>query len=135
MLSQEVLSAAAAVEKKMYLALCEVEELTMELAQAVDRRDQVSVRMFLSLRQEQVDHLQEQKALLNKQCAQLPDQDETLLRQLLNAKEPPSCTGAEELLRQVQRNRLLLERILRADRQASRRLGGASSFYEKEGQP
>ena len=63
MLSQEVLSAAAAVEKKMYLALCEVEELTMELAQAVDRRDQVSVRMFLSLRQEQVDHLQEQKAL------------------------------------------------------------------------
>ena len=135
MLSQEVLSAAAAVEKKMYLALCEVEELTMELAQAVDRRDQVSVRMFLSLRQEQVDRLQEQKALLNKQCAQLPDQDGTLLNQLLNAKEPPPCAGAEELLRQVQRNRLLLERILRADRQASRRLGGAGSFYEKDGQP
>lgn len=132
MLSEQTLSAAMAVEKKMYLALSEVEELTQELSQAVNRRDQVSVRMFLAMRQEQIDQLSEQKTLLRRQCARLPAAEGDLLRQLLNEREPPPCSGAEALIQQVARNRLLLDRVLRADRQVSRRLGGNASFYERE---
>ena len=131
MLSSHTISAAAAVEKTMYLALSEVEELTAELTQAVERRDQVSVRMFLSLRQEQIDRLTAQKALLRRQCDQLPPQEASLLQALLTEKDPPPCPGTEELLRQVQRNRTLLERVLRADRQVSRKLGGNASFYQE----
>ena len=132
MVSKQALSTALAVEKKMYLALTEVEELTDELSQATQRRDQVSVRMFLSLRQEQIDQLTEYKALLRKQCDQLSPEDGALLGQILNNSQPPLCDGAEDLVRQVERNRVLLERILQVDRQVSRRLGGADSFYEKE---
>lgn len=132
MLSHEIFSAALAVEKAMYRALSEVEELTDELAQAVDRQDQVSVRMFLALRQEPIDCLTGYKAQLRRQCAGLPAEDGALLRRLLEEKEPPQCTGAEELLRQVNRNRVLLERIVRADQRISSRLGGTSSFYERK---
>ena len=52
MLDDRHFSAASAVQRKMYVLLTEVSELTDQLSQAVDRQDQVSVRMFLSMRQE-----------------------------------------------------------------------------------
>lgn len=131
MLSQQVLSAATAVEKQMYLALTEVEDLTQELAQAIDRQDQVSVRMFLALRQEQIDRLTAQKALLRRQCSQLPEKDAALLHDILFGTSTSPCPGAEDLLRQVERNRTLLERVRRADQRSSRRLCGNNSFYGK----
>lgn len=131
MLSQQVLAAASAAEKQMYLALTEVEDLTQELAQAIDRQDQVSVRMFLSLRQEQIDKLTELQALLRRQCRQLPEDDAALLRGILSGTPPSPCPQAEDLLQQVKRNRILLERVCRADQQSSRRLCGNSSFYSK----
>ncbi len=129
MLSQQVLSAASAAERQMYLALTEVEELTQELAQAIDRQDQVSVRLFLSLRQEQINRLTEQKALLQHLCGQLPAESAALLQGILSGTPPSSCPEAEELSRQVERNRILLERVLRADRRSNQRLCGRDSFY------
>ena len=129
MLSQQVVSAAAVVERKIYGLLAETEELTDELARALERQDQVAVRMFLSLRQDQVDQLTEQKALLKQQCRKLPPQEGALLRQFLNGEGTPASPQEEALARQVEKNRTLLERILRADRVISRRLGGAGSFY------
>lgn len=131
MLNQQVLSAASAAERQMYLTLTEVEDLTQELAQAIERQDQVSVRLFLSMRQEQINRLMEQKALLRRQCSQLPENDAALLQGLLSGAPPSPCPEAEELLQQVQRNKVLLERILRADRRSSQRLCGGDSFYAK----
>jgi hypothetical protein len=124
MLSQQVLTAVVAVEKQIYLALTEVEELTGELAQAVERQDQVSVRMFLSLRQEEVDRLTEQKTLLRRQCARLPREDGDLLRRLLSGSEPSPPPEADALVRQVEKNRALLDRILRTDHRVTQRLSG-----------
>lgn len=132
MLDEQTLSTATAVEKTMYRALTELEELTQELAQAVDRRDQVTIRMFLSLRREQLNILNRQKTILRRQCAQLSPEDGELLRRLLWEKEPPACDGSQELVEQAARNRSLLERLIQADARASRRLGGAGSFYEKK---
>ena len=52
MLSKQELDAALAAERAMYRALSEVQDITRELLDAVDRQDQVSVRLFLSMRQE-----------------------------------------------------------------------------------
>ena len=133
MLSDQVLSTAAAVVKKMYMALMETEDLTQQLAQAVDRQDQVSVRMFLALRQEQIDILTQQKAILRRQCAQLPPSQAEFLREILGGGgTPPGDGGAEELVQQVKRTRALLERVLTMDRRVSQRLGGAGSFYSRK---
>ena len=72
MLSKQELDAALAAERAMYRALSEVQDITRELLDAVDRQDQVSVRLFLSMRQEQINQLRDQKELLKKQCGGLP---------------------------------------------------------------
>lgn len=131
MLSAEMLSLVTAVEKSMYRSLTDLEELTQELSQAVDRGDRVSIQMFLSMRQEPLDQLLKQQAALRRQRAGLSPEDGRLLRALLEDTEPPACSGSEELVRQATRNRTLLERIIQTDRRISQRLGGSASFYAK----
>lgn len=135
MLSGQVISASLAVEKAMYRVLIELEEITGELASAVERRDQVATRMFLSLRREQIERLTAQHATLQRQCAELPQSEGVMLHKILWDRETPVCDGAEELEKQVVRNRTLLERIIAADRKISRSLGGESSFYTSDKTP
>lgn len=129
MLSKQELDAALAAERAMYRALSEVQDITRELLDAVDRQDQVSVRLFLSMRQEQINQLRDQKELLKKQCGGLPEEEGDLLRQILSGKKPAGVEG-EALSLQVERNRALLERTLQADKALSRRLAGRESFYQ-----
>ena len=129
MLSKQELDAALAAERAMYRALSEVQDITRELLDAVDRQDQVSVRLFLSMRQEQINQLRDQKELLKKQCGGLPKEEGDLLRQIRSGKKPAGVEG-EALSLQVERNRALLERTLQADKALSRRLAGRESFYQ-----
>lgn len=134
MLDDRHFSAASAVQRKMYVLLTEVSELTDQLSQAVDRQDQVSVRMFLSMRQEELQRLADCQLMLRRQCEALPGTDGALLHQMISGSfsgTPPSPAG-EALLHQVQRNRALLERVQRVDQSVSRRLGGKNSFYAKD---
>ncbi|MEI3361551.1 MAG: hypothetical protein V8R75_02680 [Oscillospiraceae bacterium] len=50
------------LEKKIYNSLNEVQDLTRQLAEALDRQDQVSVRMLLTMRQEPIDVIQTPRA-------------------------------------------------------------------------
>lgn len=93
MLSKQELDAALAAERAMYRALSEVQDITRELLDAVDRQDQVSVRLFLSMRQEQINQLRDQKELLKKQCGGLPKEEGDLLRQILSGKKPAGVEG------------------------------------------
>ena len=95
MLSKQELDAALAAERAMYRALSEVQDITRELLDAVDRQDQVSVRLFLSMRQEQINQLRDQKELLKKQCGGLPKEEGDLLRQILSGKGPVPPGGTE----------------------------------------
>lgn len=135
MLSDQTLSTASAIQRKMYTSLTEVADLTDQLSQAVDRRDQVSVQMFLSMRQEEINQLSSYKAILQRQCAELPSEDGTLLHQLLTGKasQPPTSPAGQALVQQVAKNRALLDRVCRADQAVSRRLGGPTSYYAKNG--
>lgn len=135
MLSDQTLATATAIQRKMYTSLTEVADLTDQLSQAVDRRDQVSVRMFLSMRQEEIDQLTNYKAMLHRQCAELPPEDGTLLDQILTGKtsQSPTSPAGQALLQQVEKNQTLLERVCRADQAVSRRLGGPTSYYAKNG--
>ena len=129
MLSKQELDAALAAERAMYRALSEVQDITRELLDAVDRQDQVSVRLFLSMRQEQINQLRDQKELLKKQCGGLPKEEGDQLRQIMSGKKPAGVEGEAQSL-QVERNRAQLERTLQADKALSRRLAGRESFYQ-----
>ena len=131
MLSAEALSQASAVEKNIYRSLTELEELTQELSEAVNRNDKVSIQMFLSMRKDPLEQLTKHQEALRRQRAGLPPEDARLLRALLEDHPPPACAGSEELIRQAARNRTLLERIVRMDREISQHLAGRASFYAK----
>ena len=131
MLTAQVLSQATAVEKAMYRALTELEELTQELAEAVTRGDKVSIQMFLSMRRDPLNQMAQHQASLRRQYAALPGEDARLLRTLVESSSPPACDGSEELVRQAARNRTILERIVRVDRKISQRLTGNASSDAK----
>lgn len=135
MLNDQQLDSATAIERKMYTSLTEVAELTDELSQAVSRQDQVSVRMFLSMRQAEIERLTGYEAMLRRQCDQLPQADGALLHEMISGRYQgtASSPSASELLRQAEKNYALLQRVRRADEAVSRRLGGSNSFYQKHG--
>ncbi|WP_294548062.1 hypothetical protein [uncultured Pseudoflavonifractor sp.] len=133
MLTDQTLMDIACLQRRIYASLTEISELTDQLSQALSRQDQVSVRLFLSMRREELDHLLAHRAALNLQCAQLPGDDSAALQQLLSGNDGsvPDSPGKAALLRQVKMNRSLLERICQADQAVSLRLGGRRSFYSK----
>ena len=129
-MDEQVLKVTMSAEQKMYTALSEVMELTGELADAFQRQDQVSVQMFLGMRQEPIDRLESCKAMLERQCLQLPPEQRQILRGILQGQTPPP--QAQALGELVQKNKRLLDRILEVDRRLNLRIGGEHSFYRQQ---
>ena len=129
-MDEQVLKVAMSAEQKMYTALSEVMELTGELADAFQRQDQVSVQMFLGMRQEPIDRLESCKAMLERQCLQLHPEQRQILRGILQGQTPPP--QAQALGELVQKNKRLLDRILEVDRRLNLRIGGEHSFYRQQ---
>lgn len=124
MADEQAIMGALSTERKRYNTLTEVMELTQELSQAIQRQDQVSVQMFLSMRQQPINQLRELQALRRKQCIMQPE-----LEALLSGAQAGQTPLAQSLVKLAEQNRGLLERIRQADRQISMRLGGKKSFY------
>ena len=129
-MDEQARKVAMSAEQKMYTALSEVMELTGELADAFQRQDQVSVQMFLGMRQEPIDRLESCKAMLERQCLQLPPEQRQILRGILQGQTPPP--QAQALGELVQKNKRLLDRILEVDRRLNLRIGGEHSFYHQQ---
>ena len=130
-MDSQVIAAALATERKCYAALTEVMELTQDLSDAVQRQDQVTVQMFLSMRQEPINQLKEYRSLQRKRCASLPEEECAALWKVLTGKGADGTGQLQDLEKVVGQNQSLLERIQQADRQVSVRLGGKKSFYSK----
>lgn len=131
-MDENIIAAALSTERKRYTTLTEVMELTKELSDAFQRQDQVSVRLFLSMRQEPINQLREYRAIQCKRCAALPDEEGEVLWKVLTGQG--SGDGSEQLQaleKLVGQNRNLLERVQEADRQVSMKLGGKKSYYAR----
>lgn len=129
-MNQQTITEAHGTCRSMYTALSELLELTTELAEAIQRQDQVSVQLFLSMRQEPLDRLQVCDTSLRRLCSLLPPAEGAQLRQVLNGQSGGTAAtqGLEQTVRQ---NRRLLEQITRIDERINRRMGGKNSFYEQ----
>ena len=135
-MDEQVLKVAMSAEQKMYTALSEVMELTGELVLAddsgleIDYLNKEPVQMFLGMRQEPIDRLESCKAMLERQCLQLPTEQRQILRGILQGQTPPP--QAQALGELVQKNKRLLDRILEVDRRLNLRIGGEHSFYRQQ---
>lgn len=131
-MDENIIAAALATERKRYTTLTEVMELTKELSDAFQRQDQVSVRLFLSMRQEPINQLREYRAIQRKRCAALPDEEgEVLWKVLMGQGSGDGSEQLQALEKLVGQNRNLLDRVQEADRQVSMKLGGKKSYYAR----
>lgn len=131
MLNEQQIQAAMGVARRMYPLLLDVMEITDDLSDSLKRQDQVSVRMFLSMRQDSINQLVKCKEELRKQCNLMKPEEGEQLQQILDGNPPKDVPGISQLAEQVEKNQTLLRRVIQADRVINQRIGGKQSFYSK----
>ena len=119
------------LERKKYNLLSEVMDVSRQMGEAMDRNDDVSVRMLVAMRQEPILRLEEIKQSAAARLESLSPEDRERARALREGSAP---RGAEEEAYRTQAGgaRRLLERVLELDQRLSRRLAGDNSFYTRE---
>ena len=115
--------------KRTYAALNEALDLTRQLADAVDRNDQVAVQMLVSMRQEPTDKLARAQQALGQQKAALSETDRARLDALLKGA---AAETAEEspLANQVGLNQRVFKQLVDLDQIVNRKLTREKSIYK-----
>lgn len=124
-----ILLEALVQEKRMNSLLNEVMDLSLQLLQAVDRDDQVSLGMLLGMRAEPLAKLQIVRKTLENQRDGLDWNDRPRFVELLNGA-PAAMEDEKMLADQVSTNHRLLERVIACDERISRKLAKEQSIYE-----
>ena len=102
-------------QKRIYTLLNEVLDLSGQLAQALDRNDQTTVQMLVSMRKEPILQLSQARLALLEQRDGLSEADRERFSALLNGAA--AQTEAESpLAEQVQMNNRVLTRVLDLDK-------------------
>ena len=117
------------LERKKYNLLNDVMDLSQQLATAMDRNDQVSVRMLVAMRQEPVDKMSQAKRVLDLQKDALPETDRLRLEALLKGG-PPEDAAEEAFVKQAGMNDRLLKQLADLDRVLNKKLTRDKSIYE-----
>lgn len=117
------------LEKKKYNYLVEIEDITRQLAESLDRNDQVSARMLVAMRQDPIRFLAEVDESARTRQGALPEEDREALEDLLSGA-PPTGDGQRVFQEQAGKTRRLLEQVVDMDRRVSLRMAGEHSFYQ-----
>lgn len=107
--------------KRIYNLLNEVMDVSRQMAEAMDRDDQVAIQMLVSMREEPVHRLRQARRALKEQRDALEPEAALRLTQLLNGEEAETEAEAP-LAAQIGANRRLLEQVLELDRVLNRKL-------------
>lgn len=115
--------------KRAYTALNVALDLTRQLAEAVDRDDQITVQMLVSMRQEPTDKLFRANQALDQQRRDLPGADADRLAALLKGAAAET-EDEEPLAAQVGLNQRILKQLVDLDRVVNRKLTREKSIYQ-----
>lgn len=128
---EEALAGLLALERRIFRKFNETMEITRELAEAVDREDQVSVKMLLSSRQTPLLELQELNAAVELKRCDLSGEDEAAFDRLIVERGTPETPAEKDVAEQVALNRRLLEQLAELDRRVNEKLCREKSVYRK----
>lgn len=115
--------------KRIYAALNECMDLTRQLADAVDRRDEVAIQMLVSMREEPVEKLRRCRRALEHQRDALKPELGCRLAALLNG-EGPREDAEVPLSKQVDINARLLQQLQALDKTVNLKLNRDKSIYQ-----
>lgn len=122
-------------KRRQYLKLIEFVELTEQLDQSLKHKDEVTAKIFISMREAPLTQMNEIEEGIKGLLLELPEEDAAHMENILCGKgaEEPESGGAEEkaLREQVLQYTRLLRRASELDERVSRSLYGKQSFYNK----
>ena len=118
------------LERKKYNYLAEVQDLTRQLAESLDRNDQVSARMLVAMRQDPIRQAVEVDRGAKTRLAALGDEAWERVQELRGGGTPQD-DGEKIFLEQAGKTHRLLEQVVDLDRRVSVRMAGEQSFYPK----
>ena len=110
--------------------LNEMEDLTRQIGETIDRNDQVSLQMLIAMREEPLGKLQAADQAIRDQLELLTDKLEAAqLASMLNGGLPadPNMRTQQQLCEQVASNNRRLRQIIELDQQLNQRLGREDS--------
>ena len=115
--------------KRIYNLLNEIMDVSRQMAEAMDRDDQVAIQMLVSMRQEPTDKLARAQQALGQQKAALSETDRARLDALLKGA---AAETAEEspLANQVGLNQRVLKQLVDLDQIVNRKLTREKSIYK-----
>lgn len=116
-------------EKRRYALLSELFDLTKQLAEAVDRSDEVTIQMLLSMREGPLAQMRQVEENLTRQRASLSEEDGRRLEELLSGAQ---AQRQEEnaLSGQVGTNRRLLGQLVELDKRVNKKVTREKSVYQ-----
>ena len=106
--------------------LNELEDLTKQMGQSIDRNDQVSLQMLIAMREDPLGKLQAADQAIRDQLELLADKLEAAqLASMLNGGLPADSNVRmqQQLCEQVASNNRRLKQIMELDRRLNQRLG------------
>ena len=117
-------------KRRQSLLLIETSDLTKEIEEALDRKDEVSLRMLMEMRETPLQGMRELEEGIKAYLLSLPESSSIRGKALLDGGE--AAEDAEKpLCEEVARYRRLLGSVIERDREVSTRLGGKKSYYIK----
>lgn len=116
-------------EKRRYALLSELFDLTKQLAEAVDRNDEVTIQMLLSMREGPLAQMRQVEENLTRQRSSLSEEDGRRLAELLSGAQ---AQRQEEnaLSGQVGTNRRLLGQLVKLDKRVNKKVTREKSVYQ-----
>ena len=117
--------------KRIYTVLNECLDLTRQLADAVDRRDEVAIQRLVSMREEPVGRLRRANTALEYQQDALDPEPGRRLGELLKGGEPKDEAEAP-LAKQVSMNARLLQQVYELDKAVNLKLNREKSIYHSK---
>lgn len=129
-MDEEILRILLMQQKKKYIQLSEVLNITMQMADAVERDDHVSMSMLIAMRQEPLLIIDEIQQMVGERLESLPADMVTHLRRLLSGRGDEKPAPEEVALdEQCQMNFRLLSRIVTIDKRLNQKVGKEQSYY------
>ena len=134
-MTQKTVMDALVQMKRIGNLLNELEDLTRQMGEAIERNDQVSLEMLIAMREEPLAKLQEADQAVRDQLELLTDRLEAAqLASMLNGGLPADSDERvqQQLCDQVASNDRRLKRIIELDRLLNERLARENSVYRRD---
>lgn len=131
--TQEILSEVMKLVYREYTGITEIERLTRELEETLDRGDREAAQLILEMRQKEMEQVSEAERSIGVFLESMEPGLREDARQLLKGTVPAERTEPEAvkisgISRQIQN---VLERTRAIDRVMSRKVAGEDSYYKE----